>query len=107
MRSVDGRSHGTRRMISFHTKSMKSVDGLEFPSEWSTQQLPGTRKSTRKKPSAWAEFHEEEDRPSHTERWAPHQLGGGHGNRQDSQGTLCKFRLPTVPDFASLTGTRR
>ena len=48
---------------------------LEFPGEWSTQQLPGSAKKNRK-PSAWAEFYEEEDKPSRSERWAPRQLGG-------------------------------
>jgi hypothetical protein len=47
---------------------------LEFPSEWSTQQLPSSDK--KKKPSAWAEFHEEGDKPPRTERWAPRTLGG-------------------------------
>ena len=47
---------------------------LEFPSEWSTQQLPSNGKS-KKKPNAWAEFHEEEARPARTERWAPTLLG--------------------------------
>ena len=48
---------------------------LEFPSEWSTQQLPSSAK--KKRPTAWAEFHEEEERPSRTERWAPRKLGMG------------------------------
>ena len=47
---------------------------LEFPGEWSTQQLPGSAKKN-KKPSAWAEFYDEEDKPSRTERWAPRLLG--------------------------------
>ena len=47
---------------------------LEFPGEWSTQQLPGSA-NKKKKPSAWAEFYEEEDTPSRTERWAPRLLG--------------------------------
>ena len=47
---------------------------LEFPSKWSTQQLPSNGKS-KKRPTA--EFHEEEERPSRTERWAPCQLGLG------------------------------
>jgi hypothetical protein len=47
---------------------------LEAPSEWSTQQLPSNSKST-KKPNAWAEFHEEEERPARTARWAPTLLG--------------------------------
>ena len=47
---------------------------LEFPSEWSTQQLPSNGKS-KKRPTAWAEFHVEEEGPSRTERWAPRQLG--------------------------------
>ena len=46
---------------------------LRFPPEWSTQQLP-SRGKTSKKPSAWAELHEEEE-PSRTERWAPTMLG--------------------------------
>jgi hypothetical protein len=49
---------------------------LEFPGEWSTQQLPNSGKKN-KRPSAWAEFHEEEERQSRTERWAPRQLGLG------------------------------
>jgi hypothetical protein len=49
---------------------------LEFPGEWSTQQLPNSGKKN-KRPSAWAEFHEEEERSSRTERWAPRQLGLG------------------------------
>ena len=48
---------------------------LQFPIEWSMQQLPSSDK--KKRPSAWAEFHEEEDKPASTERWAPRQLGGG------------------------------
>ena len=49
---------------------------LEFPSEWSTQQLPSNGKSKNlKRPTAWAEFHAEEERQSHTERWALRQLG--------------------------------
>ena len=48
---------------------------LEFPGEWSTQQLPNSGKKN-KRPSAWAEFHEEEERPSRTERWALRQLVG-------------------------------
>jgi hypothetical protein len=31
---------------------------LKFPGEWSTQQLPSNGKS-KKRPTAWAEFHEE------------------------------------------------
>ena len=38
---------------------------LEFPSGWSTQQLPSSAK--KKRPTAWAEFHEEEERPSRSE----------------------------------------
>ncbi len=38
------------------------------------QQLPSNGKS-KKRPNAWAEFHEEEERPSRTERWAPNLLG--------------------------------
>jgi hypothetical protein len=49
---------------------------LEFPGEWSTQQLLNSGKKNRR-PSAWAEFHEEEGRPSSTERWAPRQLVPG------------------------------
>ncbi len=49
---------------------------LEFPGEWSTQQLPNSGKKN-KRPSAWAEFHEEKERPSSTERWAPRQPGLG------------------------------
>ncbi len=48
---------------------------LEFPVQWSTQQLPCSDK--KKRLSAWAEFHEEEDKPARTERWAPRMLGGG------------------------------
>jgi hypothetical protein len=47
---------------------------LEFPTEWSTQQLASNGKS-KKRPTAWAEFHEEEERPARTERWAPTLLG--------------------------------
>ncbi len=47
---------------------------LEFPTEWSTQQLPSNGKS-KKRPTAWAEFHEEEARPTRTERWTPTLLG--------------------------------
>ena len=46
---------------------------LRFPAEWSNQQLPS--KKTSKKPSAWAELHEEEEEPSRKERWAPTCLG--------------------------------
>ena len=49
---------------------------LEFLGEWSTQPLPNSGKKN-KRPSAWAEFHEEEERLSRTERWAPRQLGLG------------------------------
>ena len=48
---------------------------LEFPVQWSTQQLPSSDK--KKRPSAWAEFYEEDDKPARTERWAPRKLGGG------------------------------
>ena len=54
--------------------SLLNDSTLEFPSEWSTQQLPSSDK--KKKPSAWAEFHEEGDKPPRTERWAPRTLGG-------------------------------
>ncbi len=51
---------------------------LEFPGEWSTQQLPNSGHCKKnKRPSAWAEFHEEEERLSRTVRWAPRQLGLG------------------------------
>ncbi len=94
---------------------------LEFPVQWSTQQLPSSDK--KKRPSAWAEFYEEDDKLACTERWAPRKLGGG--NHQGSQGTPCKYRLgfqvwgcmvevlgivvygAGLLIFASLTGTRR
>ena len=47
---------------------------LEFPTQWSSQQLPSNGKS-KKRPTAWAEFHEEDDKPARTERWAPTLLG--------------------------------
>ena len=47
---------------------------LEFPVQWSTQQLPSSDKKKRR--SAWAEFHEEEDKSARNERWAPRMLGG-------------------------------
>jgi hypothetical protein len=46
---------------------------LGFPSDCS-RQLPG-RPGRAKKPSAWAEIHEEEDGAPVVGRWAPHQLG--------------------------------
>ena len=48
---------------------------IEFPTQWSTQQLPGSA-SKKKRPSAWAEIHAEEDIPTRTDRWAPRLLGG-------------------------------
>ncbi len=54
--------------------SLLYYSSLEFPTEWSTQQLPSNGKS-KKRPTAWAEFHEEDDRPARTERWAPTLLG--------------------------------
>ncbi len=48
---------------------------LEVHDQWSTKQH--LRSDKKKRPSAWAEFHEEEDKPARTERWAPRQLGGG------------------------------
>jgi hypothetical protein len=48
---------------------------LQFPIEWSMQQLPSSDK--KKRQSAWAEFHEEEEKQAQTVLWAPHQLGGG------------------------------
>ncbi len=47
---------------------------LEFTTQWSTQQLPSNGKS-KKRPTDWAEFHEEDDKPARTERWAPTLLG--------------------------------
>ena len=47
---------------------------LEFPTQWSSQQLPSNAKS-KKRPSAWAEFHVEDERPARNERWAPTLLG--------------------------------
>jgi hypothetical protein len=47
---------------------------LQFPSKWSTQQLPSNGKSSMR-PSAWAELYEEENEASRSERWAPCQLG--------------------------------
>ena len=34
-----------------------------------------TNGKSKKRPTAWAEFHEEEERPARNERWAPTLLG--------------------------------
>ena len=80
---------------------------LQFPCEWSTQQLPSNAKS-KKRPTAWAEEYEEEERTSRTERWAPRQLGTGdmvitRTLKVHSAISVCLHCLI----FASLTGSRR
>ena len=49
---------------------------LEVPSAWSSKQLPH-RPGRSKKPSAWAEHHEEEDEIPRGQHWAPRHVGGG------------------------------
>ncbi len=73
---------------------------LEFPSEWSTQQLPRNGKS-KKRLNAWAEFHEE---PSRTERWAPaaQRLLGEEDmiiTRTLKVHSAISFNFHAVPDF--------
>ena len=80
---------------------------LEFPGEWSTQQLPDSGKKNRKR-SAWAEFYEEEDKPSRTERWAPRLLGGEDMVITRTLKVHSAFYLNLqCLTFASLTGSRR
>ena len=49
-------------------------DTLQFDGKNSSKQLP-EHKGKSKKPSAWAEVHEEEDETPRAQRWAPQQLG--------------------------------
>jgi hypothetical protein len=81
---------------------------LEFPTQWSTQQLPSNGKS-KKRPTAWAEFHEEDDKPARTERWAPTLLGEENMIITKSLKVLGNFRHFPWPclSSASLAGARR
>ena len=81
---------------------------LEAPSEWSTQQLPSNGKS-KKKPNAWAEFHDEEERPARTDRWAPTLLGEDNMIITRNLKVLYNFIHFPWPCLISalLTGSRR
>jgi hypothetical protein len=52
-------SQSKARLVSFTEIALLYDSTLEFPGEWSTQQLPNSGRKN-KRPSAWAEFHEEE-----------------------------------------------
>ena len=60
---VSGLRSSSRVMLSFRVAS----------EEWSPKQLPSNAKST-KRPSAWAEMHEEEDEPSSSKVHRHHAL---------------------------------
>ena len=46
---------------------------LQMPDDCSSRQLQG-RAGRSKRPTAWAEIHEEEDETPRTQRWAPRQM---------------------------------